>query len=90
MSDYIFLRRVQLGASHIPTDKMQHFYGDKPVPLPVSLLIARYPDMVGFYLLYLDEQGDELTDTYHDSLEQAIAQAEWEFQVQPYEWEVLD
>jgi len=28
------------------------------------------------------------TDTYPDSLEAAIAQAEWEFQVKPSEWGV--
>jgi len=89
MKDYIFLRRVQLGALHVPTDKTQHFYGNKPICVPTSLLIVRYPDAPGFYLLYLDEQGNELTDTYHDTLEQAMEQATWEFQVQSHEWEVL-
>jgi len=43
----------------------------------------------GFYLLYLDDNNAEMTDTWHETLEDAMAQAEWEFQVQPEEWEMV-
>ena len=50
----------------------------------------RFEGSAGYYLLYLDSEGNELTDTYHDTLESAFDQAEWEFRVQPAEWEEVD
>ena len=44
----------------------------------------------GVLSLYLDAKGDELTDTYHDSLEEALAQANWEFNVDPDEWQTAE
>jgi len=35
----------------------------------------------------LDEAGTELADTYHDTIEQAISQAEFKFGVKQNEWE---
>lgn len=57
------------------------------MPPPHSLRTARYQDDDGCYLLYLDEKHDELTDTYHDDVASAMAQAEWEFGVKETEWE---
>jgi hypothetical protein len=37
-------------------------------------------------LVYKDLLGKELNDTYHESIERAIAQAEFEFGVKPCEW----
>ena len=51
-------------------------------------MIAQLSPDRGYYLLYLDEAGEEITDTYHDSLEQALDQAKWEFNVEPDEWDV--
>ena len=53
----------------------------------VRVRIARYANDPGFYLLYFDANGDEMTDTYHDSIEDAMAQADFEFEVRPDEWE---
>jgi len=39
--------------------------------------------------LYLDAEGNELTDTFHDTLDGALAQAEFEFGAKPNEWEVV-
>jgi hypothetical protein len=50
-------------------------------------MIAQLPPDEGFYLLYLDANGDEITDTYHESLEKALSQAKWEFNVEVDEWE---
>lgn len=51
-------------------------------------MIAQLLPDPGYYLLYLDESGEEITDTYHDSLEKALDQAKWEFNVEPDEWDV--
>jgi hypothetical protein len=51
------------------------------------LAITQFPPDPGFYLLYLDEAGGETTDTYHERIEDAMAQAHWEFGVESSEWE---
>jgi hypothetical protein len=40
-----------------------------------------------FFLLYLDEHGDCLTDTWHQTLEQAKAQARHEFGIGEDDWD---
>lgn len=98
MSDYFVHRRITLGTHHVPTGKTRHTEGrltseglirGPQLPYPHGLIVAQLPPDPGFYLLYLDERGNEITDTYHDSLEGALAQAKWEFEVEPEEWEVV-
>jgi hypothetical protein len=83
------LQEVQLTAAHVPTDNTRHTVGGAPMGKPSTLRIARYTDDPGYYLLYLDEQGHEQTDTWHQSLDDAYHQATFEFGVQPQEWTVL-
>ena len=88
MSGYVILRRVRLSPRHRPTGRTQHHHGGVPIPPPSQLVIAQLPPDQGYYLLYLDLQGRELTDTYHETLDRAMAQAQWEFSVEPGEWTV--
>ena len=99
MSDYLIHRKITLKSHHVPTGETQHTHGvctpdgevvsGPELPTPSALMIAQLPTDRGYYLLYLDEQGNEITDTYHDSLEKAVEQAKWEFQVEPDEWEMV-
>jgi hypothetical protein len=89
MSQPILLRRVQLGPLHQPTGKTRHFYGSETLPPPSELRIVKYSDDPGFYLFYCDSNGREFTDTYHETLEAAMLQADWEFAVKRNEWEIL-
>ncbi len=89
MTNYEVLQRVTLGMRHEPTGKTRHYHGAVLLPSPTELRIVKYPEDAGFYLLHFDAEGAELTDTYHDTLEDAQAQAEWEFQIAPAEWEVI-
>lgn len=89
MSTYLVLREVRLKKTHKATGKTHHYYNDKEIIKPSKLQVVTYPDDMGYYLLYFDEYDRELTDTYHDSLEGAIAQAEWEFHIQANEWHVV-
>ncbi|MGH9906104.1 MAG: hypothetical protein ACRD8U_11055 [Pyrinomonadaceae bacterium] len=93
---YLIHRQIRLGPHHTPTGKTKHYEGEfssegleRGVELkaPHRLAIVQIPPEQGYYLLYLDEEGNELTDTYHDSLEAALEQAEWEFNVGANEWE---
>lgn len=89
MSDPEILRRVRLTSAHSPTGRARHWSHGALLPLPTELRIVQYVTDPGYYLLYYDNQGQEMTDTYHDSLQGAIAQAEWEFEVQEGEWEIM-
>jgi hypothetical protein len=81
-----YLYEVKLSDHHQDTGAVTHYYGSEALPLPASLRIMTYSDVDGFYLLYLDAQGDEMTDTYHETLEQAFAMAKREFTIDPADW----
>lgn len=44
-----------------------------------KLAIARYDNSSDIYLFYCDEQWEVVADTCHASVQEAIAQAEFEF-----------
>ena len=88
MSDYILLMKVDL-SSYEATGKTKHFYGSMELSKPDELRIVQYHGDSGFYLFYCDKSGEEVTDTYHDTMESAFKQAEWEFNVKPDAWTKL-
>lgn len=90
MVNSTLLQRIRLGPSHRVTGKTRHYDGNRELAAPSELQIVKYQGDEGYYLLYLDERGHELTDTYHDNVAEAKAQAEWEFEIGPDEWEVLE
>ena len=63
-----------------------HLIGNQPMPKPTSLQIAQYDNDAGFYLFYLNEKNEIMTDTWHQTIEDAIEQAEWEFQIDSKGW----
>ena len=90
MPDHIIIQRLILSDHHRSTDKTRHFVYGNLISSPTEIQIVKYPDDPGYYLFYLDAEGQEMTDTYHDSLDKAMIQASWEFQVKADEWEILD
>ena len=97
MSDYLIHRRVMLKGHHVPTGKTRHTEGcltsdglvpGPELPAPSQLVIAQLRPDEGYYLLHLDNQGNEITDTYHGNLEDALGQAKWEFEIEVDEWEL--
>jgi hypothetical protein len=87
MKQYIIIAEVNLLPSHQPTYKTRHYRHNVEIPLPSKLRIVQYPDDSGYYLLYLDHSSQELTDTYHDSMTDALSQANFEFQVSADDWD---
>ena len=86
MPEHVVLRRIVLKHRHQSTGNTRHYRDGRELPAPAALEIARYAGDAGFYLFYLDAAGDEITDTYHESMEDAVSQAEWEFVVGEVEW----
>ena len=61
----------------------------KDEELPEPSWVEIQADEGAFSLLYLDEHGACLTDTWHETLERAKAQATHEFGIREDEWEVV-
>lgn len=87
MNEPVILQTVRLQSRHIPTGYTRHYNGQEKLPSPAILQIVQFTTDPGFYLLYLDASGQELTDTYHETREGAFLQAQREFQVKLDEWE---
>lgn len=66
-------------ASATPTGRTRHAVGNAEVGNFAGLAIAHYAGKIGVYLFYCDENWVAITDTFHDSVEQAVRQAEFEF-----------
>jgi hypothetical protein len=61
------------------TGATRHVVNGDEVTEFAALAIAQYPSDSGFYLFYCNENWEAMTDTYHETLEAAIEQAEFEF-----------
>ena len=86
VATHTVLWSARIAGVHEPTGKTVHYYKNERLGVPASLQIARYPGDEGYYLFYLDEQGNEMTDTYHDDVEGAMDQARFEFSIPPAAW----
>ena len=86
--DCLVLREVGLEPRRVSTQQTVHRRGGAVLAAPAALRIVQFSGDAGFYLLYLDDVGDELTDTFHDSVDAAMAQAEWEYGVVAEDWHV--
>jgi len=80
------IAHIVLTNEHEATGNCRHYKVGEVLPDPHQLRIVQYDAGGGFYLLYLDYNGEELTDTFHDTLDAALQQAEWEFRVPPAAW----
>ncbi len=75
-------------STHKRTGKTNHYRDDKLIEfLPTYLQIEDNPDVENeVYLIHYDYQGNDMADTLHDSIKDAMEQAEWEFSIKDSEW----
>jgi hypothetical protein len=83
--EYRIVAKARIDPKRI-TGKTVHRSGGSILPAPDHLLIAEIGSGDGFYLLYFDENDNQLTDTWHQSVELAMEQAHYEFGLLPSEW----
>jgi hypothetical protein len=57
-----------------------------PVGPAFKLQIIQFEGEDGFYLIRYDSDGQELTDTLHERIEEALSQAQFEYGVTPDLW----
>lgn len=88
------IKRVKLGPQHHRPGKTRHMFSDggqiRPFPPFVSLTIAQPTSEGGGYYLMHECESHFGTDTHHDSLQEALGQAEFEFGVKREEWVDVD
>jgi|SRR5581483_1890019 len=93
MPHLITRKKVQLGPQHFTPGRTKHTIRDergvREFPCFVSLEIASYPGEESCYLFHICESG-EGTDTWHESSEEAMEQARYEFGVERSEWTDVD
>jgi len=94
MSAFQSLFRVELAAAHhLPPGRAKHRLKDASgvhdFPPFRALEICSSSSDRGFYLIYEPESGLR-TDTWHETLDDAFGQAEWEFGVSRDEWAKTD
>ena len=87
--DYKILKEVSL-RDFVATGKTKHYSGNTELPKPDFLQLVKYDDDTGYYLFYLDSNKECMTDTYHETIENAIDQALWEFGVKANDWEQVN
>lgn len=85
MSAGTIIRRVNLGLGHLRTGSTRHYSKGELVATPVALMIVEFGSHA-YNLIHLDNTGGEMADTFHESVEDAMRQAEFEFRVSPEEW----
>jgi hypothetical protein len=79
------------------TGKTRHFLGTviegQPVPVspfPVPKWVGISRESGGFFLLYFDKNDVFITDGWHESLEGAKKQANFEFEITENDWQFTD
>jgi hypothetical protein len=69
-----------------------HMEGDRVVDdgvLPAPAWVQIEPDGDAYLLVYLDANGDSITDTWHQTLDDAKGQAEFEFGITEPDWKTV-
>lgn len=90
LDGYFVLKILQLDeCKHFITGNcMTHIGGNLYTELPYKLEIMKEEALdEDVYLLRLDENNEEINDTWHPSLQDALEQGLYEYNVQPEEWE---
>ena len=64
---------------HRPTDKCRQIVASVLQGPIAGLAICQYPGESSYYLLGCDTEWQQVTDTWHETLEQAKEQAEFEY-----------
>lgn len=85
LKDETILAEVFVG-DRAPTGNTLHTKDGRPIEHPDRLRIIRFNGDLDCSLIHYDSKGNELTDTCHSSVEEAMKQAEFEFAVTPSEW----
>lgn len=74
------VRYAKVTETVTPTGATHHTVGGTLWGPAAALAIAHYPDTEGYHLLYLADNGNVVTDTWHESIQAAFDQAAFEYE----------
>ena len=72
---------------HRATGQTTHIVGGLPFEHPAGLALCQDPTSDAVYLFYCNEEWEAVTDTWHESIDDAKAQASFEFSGTDDSWE---
>jgi hypothetical protein len=75
-----------LDTRHIPTGKCAHIVTGELINSVAGLAICQYTGEDSYYLFYCDQNWHTLTDTWHATLQDALNQAEFEYEGTKSTW----
>lgn len=78
-----------LSNNHVKTGATKHYIGGQVLEDTYGLAICQYNNDDGYYLFYCNSDWVEATDTYHETVEDAIGQAEFEYQGTQADWQFI-
>jgi hypothetical protein len=78
---------TKLDTRHIRTNNTEHHVSGQILQNIYGLAICKYEEEVGFYLFYCDPNWSTITDTWHETVDDAKEQAEFEFTNTLSTWE---
>ena len=70
----------------LPTGNTKHTVDGVAVTNEAKLRLVRLVGDTSIYLIHYGPDGDELADTCHGSVEEALAQAEFEYGIGKNDW----
>ncbi len=83
------LRWSCIGRTHRPTGNCQHTVTGRVPGDAAALAIVRYDEKSGFDLFGCDADWNSVMDSWHGTLEEALAQAEFEYEGIAKTWNVV-
>jgi hypothetical protein len=83
---YHCLFRATLAPKHNPMRAVRHLLGRSEASMPARLEIGRFKGDKDFLLLAFDSKGQELSDSFHGTMEAAMAAALSEVGIELEEW----
>jgi hypothetical protein len=83
------VRWTPIDERHTRTEKCEHIINGNAVHSVFGLAICRYPNQTGYYLFGCDYDWAAVTDTFHDMIEDALRQAEFEYRGVTETWKIV-
>jgi hypothetical protein len=78
---------TKIDERHRATGNCRHSVGGQIMGAAAGLAICQYHDDHSYYLFYCDPAWNVITDTWHETTEDAMEQAEFEYEHVSATWE---
>jgi len=74
---------------HHVTGNCRHSVAGRLLGPAAGLAICQYEGQAAYYLFHCDDEWNSLTDTWHETLQDALRQAEFEYEGVSSTWQVV-